>query len=248
MKTNIPPEVSNEKYNAMDFLRDAVLIIDADYNVVYLNPACEQLLRIKKENVIYQSVFDIHPNAPEDVRHIENTVKYGKPVKVERMHYAFGEFDNYFNLETHVLEENGEVIGALAEFSDVTDFVKREEKFKHSLEQMASNIILLPEDKGILPLNQTIINELEIETITEQVLISVSESKLSALIVDLSSVFEANQHFFHSISALLNALELLGVEVSISGVKPCVAQKMVTSGITLEKSKVRIIRSLKNAF
>ncbi|WP_456272994.1 PAS domain-containing protein [Bacillus sp. AK031] len=241
-------ELNKHKYNAMDFLKDAILIIDADYTVMYLNPACEELLRVKKEDVINKNVYDLHPDAPDDVRHVENTVKYGKSVKVERMPYKFGEFDNYFNLKTHVLEENGELLGAMAEFSDVTDFVKREEKFKHSLEQMASNIILLPEGKGVLPLNQTIINDLEIETITQKVLISVSEKKLSSLIVDLSSVFEANQHFFHSISALLNALELLGVEVSITGVKPSVAQKMVTSGINLDKGKVRIIRSLKSAF
>jgi rsbT co-antagonist protein RsbR len=234
--------------NAMDFLKNAILIIDADYSIVYLNPPCERLLKVKKENVLFKNAYDLFPDAPEDVRHIENTVKYGKPAKVKRMPYQFGNFNSYFDLETHLLEENGSIIGAMAEFSDVTEFVQKEEKLKYYLKQMASNIILLPEGKGILPLNQTIIDDLEIDMITQRVLISVSEKKLSSLIVDLSSIIDANQHFFHSISGLLSSLRLLGVNVSITGMKPGVAQKMVTSGISLSKYNVEIIRSMRDAF
>ncbi|MGF2618301.1 PAS domain-containing protein [Rossellomorea vietnamensis] len=241
-------EMSQHKANAMDFLKNAIMIIDANYKILYLNPACEKLLKVKKEEVLQQNAYDLHPDAPEDVRHIENTVKYGRPTIVKRMPYQFGDFNSYFNLETHLLEENGEIIGALAEFSDVTEFVLEEEKFKYNLEQMASNIILLPEGKGILPLNQTIIDDLEIDIIIQKVLMSVSQKKLSSLIVDLSSVLEANAHFLHSINGLLSALKLLGVSVTITGVKPEVAQKMAVTGVSLDKHKVQFISSLRNAF
>ncbi|RIW29118.1 PAS domain-containing protein [Bacillus salacetis] len=247
MNNSILP-ISEQSSNVMDFLKNAILILDTDYRIIYLNPACEQLLEVKKEKVLLMNAYDLFPDAPEDVRHIENTVKYGKPVKVRRMPYQFGKFNSYFNLETHVLEENGSIIGALAEFSDVTEFVQKEEKFKFNLEQMAANIILLPEGKGVLPLNQTIIDDLEIELITEKVLISVSKQKLSSLIVDLSSIIEANQQFFHSISGLLNALRLLGVSVAITGMRPAVAQEMVTSGVSLNKYDVQVIRSIRDAF
>jgi rsbT co-antagonist protein RsbR len=240
--------ISEQSSTIMDFLKNAILILDAGYCIVYLNPACERLLKVKKDDVLHMNAYELFPDAPEDVRHIENTVKYGKSVKVRRMPYQFGKFNSYFNLETHVLEEDGKVIGAVAEFSDVTEFVQEEEKFKLNLEQMASNIILLPEGKGILPLNQTIIDDLEIELITEKVLISVSEKKLSSLIVDLSSIIEANHRFFHSISGLLNALRLLGVNVSITGMRPVVAQNMVTSGISLDQYNIQVIRSIRDAF
>ncbi|MGD7022940.1 PAS domain-containing protein [Rossellomorea vietnamensis] len=240
-------EVSKHKTQVMDFLKNAILIIDADYMVIYLNPACEKLLKVNKEEVLHKSVYDLHPDAPEDVRHIENTVKYRRPAEVKRMPYQFGEFNSYFNLETHLLEENGEVLGAMAEFSDVTEFVLEEEKFKLNLEQMASSIILLPEGKGILPLNQTIIEDLEIDLIIQKVLMSVSEKKLTSLIVDLSSIFEANEHFFHSINGLLNALKLLGVSVIITGIKPSVAHEMAVSGVSFNQHKVQFIRSLRNA-
>ncbi|WP_421382216.1 PAS domain-containing protein [Bacillus salacetis] len=241
-------QMNEHNANAMDFLKNAILIIDTDYSIVYLNPACEKLLKVKKEDVLQKNAYDLFPDAPEDVRHIENTIKYEEPVKVERMPYQFGDFNSYFDLETHLLEENGIIIGAMAEFTDVTEYVKKEEKFKFNLEQMASNIILLPEGKGILPLNQTIIDDLEIDMIIQRVLLSVSEQKLSSLIVDLSSIIEANQHFFHSISGLLSALRLLGVNVSITGMKPAAAQGMVTSGISLDQYNVQIIRSLRDAF
>jgi rsbT co-antagonist protein RsbR len=241
-------QLSEQRSNAMDFLKNAILIIDADYSIIYLNPACERLLKVNKEDVLQMNAYDLFPDAPESVRHIENTVKYGKTAKVKRMPYQFGGFNSYFNLETHLLEENGRIIGAMAEFSDVTDFVQKEEKYKFNLEQMASNIILLPEGKGILPLNQTIIDDLEIEVITQRVLISVSEKKLSSLIVDLSSIIEANHHFFHSISGLLNALRLLGVNVILTGMRPAVAQKMVTSGISLRQYDIQFIPSLRDAF
>ncbi|EDL63681.1 hypothetical protein BSG1_20865 [Bacillus sp. SG-1] len=232
----------------MDFLKHAIFIIDAEYSIVYLNPACERLLKLKKEDVLHMNAYDLFPDAPEDVRHVENTVKFGKTVKVKRMPYQFGDFNSYFDLETHLLEENGKILGAMAEFSDVTEFVQKEDRFKSHLEQMASNIILLPEGKGILPLNQTIIDDLEIDLIIQRVLISVSEKKLSSLIVDLSSIIEANQHFFHSINGLLKALKLLGVNVSLTGMRPAIAQKMVSSGVSVDQYNVHILRSLRDAF
>lgn len=241
-------QFNEHNVNAMDFLKHAIFIIDAEYSIVYLNPACERLLKLKKEDVLHMNAYDLFPEAPEDVRHVENTVKFGKTVKVKRMPYQFGEFNSYFDLETHLLEENGKILGAMAEFSDVTEFVQEEERFKSHLEQMASNIILLPEGKGILPLNQTIIDDLEIDLITQRVLISVSKKKLSSLIVDLSSIIEANQHFFHSINGLLKALKLLGVNVSLTGMRPAVAQKMVSSGVSVDQYNVHIIRSLRAAF
>lgn len=241
-------QFNEHNVNAMDFLKHAIFIIDAEYSIVYLNPACERLLKLKKEDVLHMNAYDLFPDAPEDVRHVENTVKFGKTVKVKRMPYQFGEFNSYFDLETHLLEENGKILGAMAEFSDVTEFVQKEDRFKSHLEQMASNIILLPEGKGILPLNQTIIDDLEIDLITQRVLISVSEKKLSSLIVDLSSIIEANQHFFHSINGLLKALKLLGVNVSLTGMRPAIAQKMVSSGVSVDQYNVHIIRSLRDAF
>ncbi|WP_409252311.1 PAS domain-containing protein [Bacillus sp. SCS-153A] len=233
--------------NAMDFLKNAIFIIDADYSIVYMNPACERLLKVNKEDVLHMNAYDLFPDAPEDVRHVENTVKFGKTVQIKRMPYQFGEFNCYFDLETHLLKENDTILGAMAEFSDVTEFVQEEEKIKLHLEQMASNIILLPDEKGILPLNQTIIDDLEIDLITQKVLISVSEKKLSSLIVDLSSILEANQHFFHSINGLLKALKLLGVNVSLTGMRPAVAHKMVSSGVHMDQYNVQIIRSLRDA-
>ncbi|WP_044022932.1 STAS domain-containing protein [Bacillus sp. SG-1] len=241
-------QFNEHNVNAMDFLKHAIFIIDAEYSIVYLNPACERLLKLKKEDVLHMNAYDLFPDAPEDVRHVENTVKFGKTVKVKRMPYQFGDFNSYFDLETHLLEENGKILGAMAEFSDVTEFVQKEDRFKSHLEQMASNIILLPEGKGILPLNQTIIDDLEIDLIIQRVLISVSEKKLSSLIVDLSSIIEANQHFFHSINGLLKALKLLGVNVSLTGMRPAIAQKMVSSGVSVDQYNVHILRSLRDAF
>lgn len=231
----------------MNYMNIAILIIDADYRVIFMNPMCEILLKLRSEDILYKDIYEVHPDAPDDVRYIENTLKHERPYKIDRMQYKFGEFDNFFNLETHLLRDsNGNVVGALAEFSDVTDFVLKENQLRKSLREMATNIILLPERKGILPLNQAIVDLLEIEDIVGDLLLHVSEKKCRMLIIDLSAIFDATNAFFHSLTILLKSLHLIGVKVSITGIKPEVATQMVQSGMNIDK--ITIHHSLEKAF
>lgn len=240
-------ELSEIGVNAMDYLNIAILIIDADFRVVFMNPMCEELLKLRKEDVLYKNIYEVHPDAPDDVRYIENTLKLGVTYKKDRMPYKFGDFNNFFNLETHLLKDDvGNVAGAMAEFTDVTEFVLNEQQLRKSLKEMATNIILLPERKGILPLNQAIVDILEVEDIVGDLLLHVSEKKCRMLIIDLSAIFEATNAFFHSLTILLKSLHLIGVKVSITGIKPEVATQMVQSGMNIDK--ITIYNSLEKAF
>lgn len=240
-------ELSKIGVMSMDYLNIAILIIDADYRVIFMNSMCEKLLKLNSEEVINKKIFDVHTDAPIEVRYLENTLKLKKTFKIERMSYKFGEFDNFFNLETHLMKDDlGNVAGALAEFTDVTDFVLNEQQLRKSLKEMATNIILLPERKGILSLNQAIVDILAIDDIVGDLLLNVSAKKCRMLIIDLSAIFDATNAFFHSLTILLKSLHLIGVKVSITGIKPEVATQMVQSGMNIDR--ITIFNSLEKTF
>lgn len=228
----------------MDFLRNGIMIIDRNYRIMYVNPAAEKLLKINFPRVQNKNVYEVFPDAPEDVRHLEHTIKFNKPRKIEKMPYLWGQFSYYLTLETNLILDEEKVIGAIAEFTDVTDYVVREEKLKKSLEEIASNVILLESEKGILPLNQIIMDELDIQKITQKVLEVVSNQKIRTLILDFSSVLEANEIFFKTIDSLIRALRLLGVKVIITGIKSAVARQIVVMDVPINKSNVTLLNSL----
>lgn len=232
--------------NGMDYINKAILIIDSNHRIIYMNSNCEAMLKLKKEDVLNTNIYDVYPNAPEEVRHIENTVKFGETYKIDRMRYKFGDFDNYFSLETHLLKLDGEIVGGLAEFTDVTDFVEHEDKLRKSLSEIASNIILMPEKKGVLPLNQAVVDILELSELTETILMNVTSKRLKTLIVDLSAIYEASTAFFQSINILIESSRMIGVKVIITGIKPAVAQQMVNSGIKINHEN--FVNTLEKAF
>ncbi|MRX73062.1 PAS domain-containing protein [Bacillus lacus] len=91
----------------LDELNSAVLAIDTSYRITYMNPASEKLLQVDKNDALGISMYDFFPEAPEDYRHVENTVKYQREIVLEAVPLRWGKYNKYLNVQTHLIRQNG---------------------------------------------------------------------------------------------------------------------------------------------
>ncbi|TSB48177.1 STAS domain-containing protein [Alkalicoccobacillus porphyridii] len=124
----------------------------------------------------------------------------------------------------------------------ITDeFEKNQKNLLNSQMQMITElsapVIQLTTKTGILPLIGEI-DTYRASIVFEQVLNTCSEKKLLHLIIDLSGVPIIDTMVAGKLFDLMNGLQLLGVEASLSGVRPEIAQTAVHLGIKLDRVKV----------
>ncbi|TMW72275.1 STAS domain-containing protein [Alteribacter natronophilus] len=127
-------------------------------------------------------------------------------------------------------------------------FVKYHEKVfneaKEELIELSVPIVTLTEDVAILPLVGTL-DTYRAQQLLEQTLKMGSKLGLKYLIIDLTGVHMIDTAVAKSLFQLHDALKLMGITAIIAGLRPELAQTMVTLGISLNEMKV--VQSLPNA-
>ncbi|WP_257535772.1 PAS domain S-box protein [Mesobacillus foraminis] len=226
-------------------IKSAVMVIDSQSIIVSVNQQCEKLLKVNREDILTKDIFQAFPDAPKEVRFIENTLKYEQEFTVDVMPYKWGPYNAYFNLQTKLLYEDGLVVGAMVEFSDITKYIHREEALKKSVEEMAANLVPISCSVAILPLTQPIVTELEPRYFIEKVLTSAHSLQITKVILDVTAIYEANSLFYDSIARLAHGMKLIGKEVMVTGFRPEVVRQMIHMGISLQD--IRIYPTLKKA-
>lgn len=103
--------------------------------------------------------------------------------------------------------------------------------------ELSAPVIQLTSKAGILPLIGEI-DTYRASIIFEQVLNTCSEKKINNLIIDLSGVPIIDTMVAGKLFDLMNGLRFLGVQASLSGVRPEIAQTAVHLGINLDKIKI----------
>ncbi|MGI8316245.1 PAS domain-containing protein [Halobacillus mangrovi] len=236
--------VTQEKDQVLDQLSLGVMAIDLNFRVTHINKKGECLLQLEGKNIIGGNVYELFPNAPDEVRHVERTVETFEEFKIEAMPYKWGNHDMYLSIQTRLLKDNGEVYGAMVEFNDVTEFYEKEQKMRKWMEDMSVNVIPLSDGIALLPL-QPIIDQIEFQYILDRGLHKVANMNANRLIIDCSTISWLDVVFFDKLSMLIQSLSLMGTRVVISGMKPVIATKWVSSN--LPQMKVQYYSNLQIA-
>ena len=209
---------------------DAVLAIDHTYTITYLNRSCEQLLDIKKDMAIGQNIYEYFPEAPEEFRHVENTLKYEKEFALDEVPLKWGKYSKYLKIRTYLFKDKDRVTGAFVQFTDVTEQAEVKRRLSKRMEEMAVTLIPLSNEVVLLPLQPTV-EQFDFTYILDRSLTGVAELRARVLIVDLSMIYETSPLFFEILEKLKRAVKLLGIRVVISGLKPDMAKDWVHSNI-----------------
>ncbi|MGR9050608.1 PAS domain-containing protein [Halobacillus faecis] len=219
-----------------DQLSLGVMAIDLDYRITQLNIQGASLLQVERENVVGKSVYDLFPNAPEEVRYVERTVRTSEEFTFEAIPYLWGNYNLYLSIRTKVLSENGIVYGAMVEYSDVTSYYEKEQRMRKWMEDMSVNVIPLSEGIALLPL-QPIMEQIEFQYILDRGLHNVTHMKAHEVIIDCSTISTVDIVFFEKLSKLIQSLSLMGIRVTISGMKPTLSKMWVSSDLPSLKVK-----------
>lgn len=112
------------------------------------------------------------------------------------------------------------------------------------INELSSPVISLNNDMGLLPLVGDI-DTARAKLILESTLGQCSEKRLNHLLIDLSGVVMIDTMVAHQIFQLIDALSLIGVKTTLSGIRPEIAQTAVQLGLSFDN--VSITSTLFNA-
>jgi rsbT co-antagonist protein RsbR len=107
-----------------------------------------------------------------------------------------------------------------------------------TINELSAPVILLSNHQGLLPLIGDI-DTSSAKMILEKTLKHCSQRGIHHLFVDLSGVAMIDTMVAHQLFQLLNALKLIGVKITLSGIRPGIAQTAVQLGLSFQETEVR---------
>ncbi|WP_102262472.1 STAS domain-containing protein [Mesobacillus jeotgali] len=208
----------------LNSVTEAAMALDPQHNVIFINDLAKEILGVNGDSVLGRNAYDVWPDAPDDVRFVEKTVSDKEEYYVKAMPYKWGKYNKYLDIRTSILEHQGGFMGAAVFFMDVTDTIVIQNELSERIEELSATLIPLKNKVALLPIywmpGQS---GLKLERTLKQV----SEKTVKSLIIDLSTVRDPDSEFLETLKKAKQALELLGVEVLISGIRPELARKWV---------------------
>jgi rsbT co-antagonist protein RsbR len=109
---------------------------------------------------------------------------------------------------------------------------------------LSTPVVPIFDHLAILPLIGKV-DEMRADMMTQHVLLECKNLSIHQLIIDLSGVYEVNPLFQEGIMKLIDSLKLLGIEPTLTGMRPEMSLKFIEVGINL--STINIFQSLSKA-
>lgn len=134
--------LDNDIINIVD---NGILALDMDYKIFVCNRKIEEIWGLERVKILGKNIYDLFPDAPEEVRHIEKTIATGVERRGMLTPYLWGGYDYVLVVDTYNLYKEGIRTGALAVVSDVTKIKQMERNLMrteqiNAVGQLASGI------------------------------------------------------------------------------------------------------------
>ncbi|MBT2689611.1 STAS domain-containing protein [Bacillus sp. ISL-47] len=140
---------------------------------------------------------------------------------------------------------DGLIEGFTVSYSAYT--VKRMRSQQEMIDELSTPIITITDAVAVLPLIGDIDTH-RAKKLMEHSLRESSEKEVNCLIVDLSGVLVVDTMVAQELFKIIDALELTGVEVSLTGIRPELAHSIITLGISFDQIKMynNLMQALKD--
>jgi diguanylate cyclase (GGDEF)-like protein/PAS domain S-box-containing protein len=132
---------SEERFRLLlDSSPEAIFGVDTQGLCTFVNPACLKLLGYTQEEMLGKSVHPLihhtHPDGrpyPKQDCHIRNSTLHGQPTHVDsEVHWRKDGSSFPVEYWSHPMYRNGELVGAVVNFVDITDRKRAEEALRES--------------------------------------------------------------------------------------------------------------------
>ncbi|KJL06681.1 MULTISPECIES: STAS domain-containing protein [Priestia] len=178
--------------------------------------------------------------ALEEISYYRDVI--GEIIKEEAKNNDFS-LDAFYQIISHFNSIVDNAIQFVSK-SYVKDYTEKINYAQYAIDELSVPVVRMTEEIGILPL----VGDLDTKRaqyLMESALEKGSHYKLKWLIIDLSAVPIIDTMVADQLFKVIAGLQLLGIEVVISGIRPEIAQTMVSLGIKVEG--VRSFSSLHQA-
>ncbi len=224
-----------------------IMIVDKDFNILFINPAGCDLFGRKFEEVKGKKCYKVLESRCVSAstcgikQAIDNDKKYtGR--------YEISDHGETINIEVTAVplkDEDGNIVGGLEYIADITNRVKMENDLRvqsQTILELATPVIKIWDGILLLPLVGAI-DTARAQHIMENLLNSIVENEAELAILDLTGVPVVDTAVARHIIKAVNAAKMLGAKTILTGFSPEVSQTLVTLGIDL--SNITTCGSLK---
>lgn len=227
-----------------------VYVKSLDNVMLIANRAYAHFLGRDPKDLVGKHLSEFHP--PELIAQWEEeTKKLLETGRVQQMHTKLllnGEEHDYVNNEFPLYDEDGKVFAVCGIANDITELRRAEREHAELQEQIILsqqlalrelNTPLIPLDDEVLvmPLIGTL-DARRTQEMLENLLTGVSEYGASIVILDITGVPVIDTHVANVFVQATKATRLLGAEVIVTGIKPEVAQMLISVGAQLEDVQI----------
>lgn len=170
--------------------------------------------------------------ALEEISYYRDVI--GEIIKKEAKNGLFS-LDAFYEVISHFNTIVDDAIQSVSK-SYVKDSTERINYAQYAIAELSVPVVRMTEEIGILPL----VGDLDTkraQLLMENALDKGGQYKLKWLIIDLSSVPIIDTMVADQLFKVISALNLLGIDVLISGIRPEIAQTMVSLEIKVEEIK-----------
>jgi rsbT co-antagonist protein RsbR len=178
--------------------------------------------------------------ALEEISYYRDVI--GEIIKEEAKNNDFS-LDAFYQIISHFNRIVDNAIQFVSK-SYVKDYTEKINYAQYAIDELSVPVVRMTEEIGILPL----VGDLDTKRaqyLMESALEKGSQYKLEWLIIDLSAVPIIDTMVADQLFKVIDGLQLIGIEVVISGIRPEIAQTMVNLGIKVEE--IRSFSSLHQA-
>ncbi|MGE9752792.1 RsbT co-antagonist RsbRC [Bacillus inaquosorum] len=186
----------------------------------------------------------------QDQEHLKTPIHYiiREFVRVRDLYVSYVKEFVHINQDTVKGEEAEDLYHALIKAFDLVIHIFIEEMYKNTslqlqaqkdmITELSAPVIVLFHSVGLLPLIGDI-DTVRAKLIMENTLHQCAEKKVTQLYIDLSGVAIIDTMVAHQLFSLIEALRLIGVSSTLSGIRPEIAQTAVQLGLSFEDISLR---------
>ncbi len=233
-------KLAEVEQQAREFVRHApmgVAMLDRDMRYILASDMWLSSLRVQLKDVVGRSHYEVFPEVPPHWKEIHRRCLAGATAEHEedRFERADGTVDwvRWKIVPWH--RSDGEIGGLVLSSETITDRKRLQDEVAAqaaALRELSTPIVPISDQVLVMPLVGTLSPERS-QQITEQLLGRIVEEQARTAIIDVTGVPLVDSFAANSLIQIAQAVRLLGAEVVLTGIRPEVAQALVSQDVDI---------------
>lgn len=242
------------KMQILDQIPTTVMAVDKELRITYMNHAGQRFSGKKWKDISGKKCCGVWNSlhCDTDECNMKKSMKTGEMYSA-RNEIVIDDVKKYIEYHTVPLkDENGDVIGGLNFWVDITESVQYEDRLKeqsHTIREMSTPTIELWDGVLVLPV-VGVVDSMRAQHMMDSMLNKIAETYSKVIIMDIQGVAAVDTAVANHLIKITRATKLMGCECILSGITPAVAQTIIQLGINMDniKTKSTLSDALAQAF